>query len=1260
MTRVELLAKKITELGSSCLRERDTRVLTDAGFLYLHEIEERVAGGEQVKYACYEAAAQRIVYSTGRIVHSAPPARWVDFTQRRTRQHWPNTSDEYGATESDEGSQCEAENHLTLNTTPEHDMYVQPCDADGNDRYTRSEDSSSLVPPHKLKAVELAPGYQCHCSAAGVQCSHGYSHYRMFTAAANGVQQPTNAVSHSTTDSPFAALHLSSEDELNAAIELFGYWLNAGSLEYDGGQCTALTFALSHERDGSYIHQLLDRLQLRQSRDWYTIGICERIVLRITTERYRRYFAAEYDMTPRWPAQCSHVLTKQEQQRQRQTRSTTVPSLQQHLVLRASTLAPSPSLIASPDNGCELSMSNDDSDDVTMAAVVEEQQHELDGWEDRDDDNHVHGEMNDADAPTLLPVSTTLSCKRTNQPVAAAQCLPSWWHRLNSNQLRLLIAGVQQATGGSSAHTDCRGLSTSSSAFRDQLLHACLHAGYSAYFTVNTEVDTGRSHTAVQEEGRADSDAEEGEAVATYWVCYSEASSEILAAEDIRFDGKPALIRHSKQSQREGVLPSYQRERTADELGCQPAVTELSESYDASRDGRVWCVQVDHPDHLIFAQRAHRDSSGTVTRAGRAIIVGNCFAETDTRLLTDRGLLFLDDIERLLRDGHSVLYGSYGADTQQLQYVPGELVFPQLSCDRMVDFTASAARPTWYGAGSAVGGGKLDGGVSSRLSLRVTPDHEMFVRLGCDGQSDSVQNSGKVSAEELAADYTCDCVDRSSCLHSNTHFRMLTAATRGISNVGFSPADGDDSLPIAALQLRTEQHIDAFLQLFGYWLASGDIKYRQQPCKQPQHQQQSAVTIYVTDDMPYMRELLSSAGLEEGSNWCLGEHVILSGHMRLESVDVTSQRWFEWFDSEYWQHYVGGWKLREMQLPADLSPITLPWWAVARLNKRECRALLKGLGKAHSRWMEQHRTASATTDYHTTTATTACGQLRDQLQQICLHAGYSVVCDVHSPAGVQEDGWQMVDEGGRSVPLTLTASDASMLRASSPHLVVKQRVSESAVWRVRWSESDVEAEVCVSDVCHRDSPPYDVAVDGRLWCVQLPSHTDRLLVAQRALRSSVAGSAGGSSADAVCALSPPVVVGNCFYIHAQMRQEHRNRVFHDFRSGSCRNLVSSDLFTRGIDIQSVVRHATKHSNTRHVVHSQGGAADCSVRVCPLLLCGCAVLLCCVGCVRTSLSISTFPRVPRLICTASAAAVVSAILVSPSTSSHSRTASTCTR
>jgi len=44
---------------------------------------------------------------------------------------------------------------------------------------------------------------------------------------------------------------------------------------------------------------------------------------------------------------------------------------------------------------------------------------------------------------------------------------------------------------------------------------------------------------------------------------------------------------------------------------------------------------------------------------------------------------------------------------------------------------------------------------------------------------------------------------------------------------------------------------------------------------------------------------------------------------------------------------------------------------------------------------------------------------------------------------------------------------------------------------------------------------------------------------------------------------------SCYYIHSRMAQQHRKRVFHDFRSGHCKNLVCTDLFTRGIDVASV-------------------------------------------------------------------------------------------
>jgi ATP-dependent RNA helicase DDX6/DHH1 len=44
---------------------------------------------------------------------------------------------------------------------------------------------------------------------------------------------------------------------------------------------------------------------------------------------------------------------------------------------------------------------------------------------------------------------------------------------------------------------------------------------------------------------------------------------------------------------------------------------------------------------------------------------------------------------------------------------------------------------------------------------------------------------------------------------------------------------------------------------------------------------------------------------------------------------------------------------------------------------------------------------------------------------------------------------------------------------------------------------------------------------------------------------------------------------SCYYSHARMPQDARNKVFHDFRQGKVRTLVCSDLLTRGIDIQAV-------------------------------------------------------------------------------------------
>ena len=288
-------------------------------------------------------------------------------------------------------------------------------------------------------------------------------------------------------------------------------------------------------------------------------------------------------------------------------------------------------------------------------------------------------------------------------PVKSAKWMPDWVrHRLDARQLRLVIEGVRQADGLSAAssrqmeaaaaggdvmqggHIIC----TSGLGFRDQLMHACLHAGYSAYFKLNMRAlkpsDPPRYYHAVPSDDHLYTPEEMQAAVLVdprrkfkgvrpkhdnYWVCYDEQTSELLPAQDVRFDGKACIIRE-KQSRAKGWVAVHTTDGTVRHAASQEGLaamlsvkqsalaqarrrggkirgewtiltaaehdqanaqqqaiaipTQAADLYDKERDGRVWCVRVDHPDHLVFVQRAHRDSCGVVTKVGRTVIVGNC------------------------------------------------------------------------------------------------------------------------------------------------------------------------------------------------------------------------------------------------------------------------------------------------------------------------------------------------------------------------------------------------------------------------------------------------------------------------------------------------------------------------------------------------------------------------------------------------------------------------------------------------------------
>ena len=742
----------MSNLGNTCFPEHDTRVLTNSGFLFLSDIEERIDAGEAVLYACYDERAQSIVYKPGQLVHAATPARWVDFTQSATRRHWDATSsDDYGSSVAARGVYA---SYLTLRTTPEHDMYFQPCTGFGaaGDSSLPTVIGGAPILPHKMPARQLAPGYQCSCVAAGATCTHGYSHYRMYTGAANGLQPPADVISvdnlANDDDSPVAALGLRDQGQLDAFLELFGYWLGAGSIVYHtraGPSGGGVLFSPSKDHDRVYLRGLLARLHLRRGQHFTSNEKGTRLEVQVTVPAWFKFFDEEFGVKHKDSRHYNkrRALLKQgmHSSQRRPLRPSTAStyaaaSATATLAVASSSRALSVSASASPPSTTRSLRSASVSHSVSVSAELSlAQSPGQDDGDDPDDDGGGHGSDDggggdsDGASVVLSDVDWESVDDDEHDPLKSAKWMPHWvMHRLDKRQLRLVIEGLRQADGRSAASTAQREsaaagdgamqglhqICTSGLGFRDQLIQACLHAGFSAYFRVNTRADEVRGYNAVPSDGRIHS-KEEVEASRRvdpsrdfqpvrakhddWWVCYCELVSELLPAEDIRFDGSACSIRQ-KAARKQGFVAVHddgteQQAATQRELagllacsssavaqalshgykvarvwriltaaqheeqrsGCPPQqaaaiATQTGDLYNRERDGRVWCVDVQHKDHLIFVQRVQRNAEGVVTKVGRTMITGNCFMSSALQALahTPPLIAFLSEMSHIPLD----------------------------------------------------------------------------------------------------------------------------------------------------------------------------------------------------------------------------------------------------------------------------------------------------------------------------------------------------------------------------------------------------------------------------------------------------------------------------------------------------------------------------------------------------------------------------------------------------------------------------------
>ena len=191
---------------------------------------------------------------------------------------------------------------------------------------------------------------------------------------------------------------------------------------------------------------------------------------------------------------------------------------------------------------------------------------------------------------------------------------------------------------------------------------------------------------------------------------------------------------------------------------------------------------------------------------------GNCLSE-DSRVLTDQGFLFLDELKgrlQLAEDGRTVLSSSvrvacFNEAEQRLEYAPpSQFILKARGPHRMVEFSGGErARRSWSREADQYGRfkGKGDSPHGNRVSLLVTEDHDLYVQqgrkvVGKQGFHYAQRNRQtvlhhKVRAQDLLSSDPVEGIRLLACAPAGVQSARRPAGVKSVQHA--AAADGQDS-----------------------------------------------------------------------------------------------------------------------------------------------------------------------------------------------------------------------------------------------------------------------------------------------------------------------------------------------------------------------------------------------------------------------------------------------------------------------------------
>ena len=576
----------------------------------------------------------------------------------------------------------------------------------------------------------------------------------------------------------------------------------------------------------------------------------------------------------------------------------------------------------------------------------------------------------------------------------------------------------------------------------------------------------------------------------------------------------------------------------------------------------------------------------------QAIIYCNCFPAEDHQVLTDKGYLYLADVE-----AHFAVNPTLNVAC----YVDGKLKYSPIGPDRLVKATGTFRHIEFDKAGQLG---------AAPVSLVPTDNHRMYGRLGPIERraiGTGPWMGYKQGVTPAYAIHSAGSVLAEGAKDNRTAFQFKANFELGVE------PDGMELPFMSALGLTTPGQSDAFLQLYGYWLGGGWLDGKDGTvCFAP----------VKAKDWAYLQALLSQLPVT-----CVVQQETRDNGQR--SHRINDPQWFGFFAEQYGHKYMGrkaadavlaaaarrggaqpahrtgavavavpmevdasvdlaASVTSEVVQPVQPTSLAVPtiaaadtgeifsptpldaediksakwlWhWVFTRLDRRQLRLLIAGLRYADGD--QAHGDAGGRRGGSIYTSST---RFRDELVLILTHAGYAtgftrtLVKDEHKgmnrqgkPIVASQNGWRV--------------DYSDDVRATEPKLVVETDVSETVK-------------------------------TGTVWCVEVPTK-DQLIMFRRVLKT---------EAGVIIKAARPLIVGNTrrkvdwltdkmsardftvSSMHGEMTGAERELIMKEFRSGSSRVLITTDLLARGIDVQqvSLVINYDMPANRENYIHRIG-------------------------------------------------------------------------